>query len=172
MIKASFTFSDDFLIEANRRYRQQKRILGIKTSFLISLLFLLILAFPSIMFFRLGKPQLCIVLLPFLFLASFQRLIEEKIIRWRFVSSPYRNDRLTIEFSEDGFHGWSEIQNSTLHWGVFSKVVQFKDGFLLFQGPNLCNWIPITSLANPNQVSELLDLLKRKIPKFEIFDEV
>lgn len=80
-----------------------------------------------------------------------------------FQKSPFLDDVLRIEFTAEGFHAKSEKQEVKLNWSVFTKVAHFSDGFLLFQGPKMANWIPLSSLESPAQSRDLERLLREKI---------
>ncbi len=84
-----------------------------------------------------------------------QRSVEE---------SPYRDKDIEMEFTGDGVHIRSELDDKTIEWNAFARVVHFPDGFLLFEGPSKCHWIPVSSLAGPQQAGELAALLREKIP--------
>ena len=83
--------------------------------------------------------------------------------------SPYENDELTIQISEDGYHATSSKQDVKLQWNAFTRVAHFSDGFLLFQGPKMFNWIPFCSLA-PSEIAEVERLLKKHIQEHEIVE--
>jgi hypothetical protein len=89
-----------------------------------------------------------------------------------FRQSPFCNELVRIEFDDRGFHGRGEIGNVDLAWVVFIKVVHFRDGFLLFQGSNVVNWIPVRYLEGPDTVVELEALLREKIENHKIIERV
>jgi hypothetical protein len=99
-------------------------------------------------------------------LAAIPILLSDRLDRWlarrAVAKSPYLDDDLTIRFGEDGFHATSPKQDVKLRWEVFTRVVHFPDGFLLFQGPKLFNWIPFAAL-DPAGVKELEGLLLKHI---------
>ena len=92
------------------------------------------------------------------------------LARRRFRKSPYFNEEVSIEFSDSGYHSRSAKSDSMLQWSVFTKVVHFRDGFLLFQGPYLYSWIPLASLVNPSDAAELATLLRSKIANHTIME--
>lgn len=84
--------------------------------------------------------------------------------------SPFRNDQLTIQLDEEGFHAFSSKQDVKLSWEVFTRVAHFRDGFLLFQGPKMFNWIPFSSLDHCD-IAELDALLRRKVQEHKIVEQ-
>src|SRR5688572_9933697 len=144
MPTASIKFTSDFLTEAMKRYRRVHRsryvILAIK---LMAVTLLVPLA--GWMFW---KDQLLVGV--FLAALSGFMFVAHRVDYWlacrTFRKSPYRDDELTIEFTDAGFHAYSSKQDMALQWSVFTRMVEFRDGFLLFQGPTFYNWIPLSSL--------------------------
>ena len=98
----------------------------------------------------------------------FAHHLDYWLARRSFKKSPYRDEHLTIELTDQGFHALSEKQDVKLSWSVFTKVVQFNDGFLLFQGPKWFNWIPVSSLSDSSQAAELESLLRSKIREYRV----
>jgi hypothetical protein len=51
----------------------------------------------------------------------------------------------------------SERTDSKLNWQVFTEGYRFDDGFLLMQGKQLFNWLPLAALqGEPNVVEALI----------------
>ena len=92
-------------------------------------------------------------------------LARRSLSKWAF-----RDETVTINFTDEGFHARSPKQETMLRWSSFTKAVQFRDGFLLFHGPASFHWIPTTSLAAPSDVSALERLLRDKIAEYKILD--
>ena len=85
--------------------------------------------------------------------------------RRAFVSSPHFHEELTFQLTDAGFHTQSQIQETRLQWSVFQKVVYFDDGYLLFQGPTVFNWLPCSAFFEGTNFTELESLLRSKIPQ-------
>ena len=150
------------------RYRRQHR--GRRIGFLIKLFALALLAPITVWMF--WKEQIVIglfftMLSVFMFFAHH---IDYWLARRSFRKSPFRDDEVTIEFSDAGVHALSPKQDSKLQWSVFTKVAHFRDGFLLFQGPKFFNWIPQSSLGSSSQVAELEALLRSKIVEHRVVE--
>jgi YcxB-like protein len=170
MAVASFKFTPDYLIEGLRRYRRQHRarwlirackvICGLLSALLAGLAFSRG-PWPLGMFFV----ALCVVL----FLAP---RIDDWVARRSFRKSPYQNDDFVIELTESGVQTRSQKQDAKLQWPAFTRVVHFRDGFLLFQGPRFFNWIPARALAEASQVAELEALLRLRIREHRVVEPV
>jgi hypothetical protein len=79
---------------------------------------------------------------------------------------------VTVEFTESGFHALSPKQDVKFQWCVFTKVVHFQDGFLLFRGPRVAHWIPVSSIPDPTQVQELERLLAATVAEHKVVKQV
>ena len=161
MPTATIKFSPEFLVEAMKRCRAQNRARLV--ILVIKLVSLAILAPIALWLFLQGYHSTGI---GFALVSVFMFYAQHLDFWWAkhsFRKSPYLNDVLAIEFSEGGFHARSPKQDVKLQWSVFTKVVHFKDGFLIFQGPGAANWIPISSLGDSAQAIELEMLLREKV---------
>lgn len=162
MPTASIKFTSDFLIVAFQRYRRQHR--GRYVGLAIKSLALVFLAPVAIWMFWREHILMGISFLALSVFMFFAHHVDYWLIRRSFRKSPYCDEDVTIELSDAGFHVRSSKQDSRLQWTAFTKVVYFKDGFLLFQGPKSFIWIPLSSLSYPSQAAELATLLRSKIP--------
>lgn len=168
MPTASIKFTSDYLVEACRRYRRQHR--GRYASLALKLLALALLAPVAVWLVKQGHIAVGVVFAAlgvFMFLAHH---VDHWLARRSFRRSPYRDEDLTIEFSEAGFHAQSPKQDVRLRWSAFTTVAHFSDGFLLFQGPKLFTWIPLSSLARASESAELDALLRARIPEHRIVE--
>jgi hypothetical protein len=163
---ANIHFTSDFLVEAFQRYRRQHR--GRSVILAIRLLAFPVLALVALALFWQGDIAEGLYFAAFIVFLFFAHHIDSWLIRRTFRKSPYRDDHLTIEFSEAGFHTHSPIQDTKLQWSVFTRVTHFRDGFLLFQGPKAFNWIPVSSLESATQVAELETLLRSRVQEHRI----
>jgi hypothetical protein len=48
--------------------------------------------------------------------------------------------------------------------------VAFSDGFLLFQGPRLFNWLPLEKISEGN-IETLIDLIKANIQNYKVIKQ-
>lgn len=168
MPTASIKFTSDFLITAFQRYRRQHR--GRYIGLAIKLLALSLLAPLAFLMFWQGHIVIGVffaVLSVFMFLAHH---VDYWLARRSFTKSPYRDEDVLIEFTDAGVHTCSPTQDTKLQWYAFTKVAHFRDGFLLFQGPNCFTWIPFSSLGSPLQAAELSALLRSKITEQKIVE--
>jgi hypothetical protein len=139
------TFSEPFLIEMVRRYRRSKTLARYAT---------LLKAFLGVCL--VGLIVICVlvktyvgasVLSVFLALLILAHRLDEWFVRRRFRKSPYRDERIRIQRSADGLTANGTKSNVQLSWAVFTGARRLEDGFLLFQGPGVFNWLPITAMT-------------------------
>jgi hypothetical protein len=93
--------------------------------------------------------------------------IDYWILKRRFRKSPYRNEHITITISDGGFHAIGGKSETKLTWEAFTKAAQFRDGFLLFQGPTLFNWLPVSGIVSGTPV-EIDQLIRKHIKEHKI----
>jgi len=168
MPTASIKFTPDFLVEALQRYRRQHR--GRYVGLTIKLIALALLAPLSIWMFWQRQILIGIFFVALSVFMFFAHHVDYWLARRAFRGSPYRDEDVTIELTDAGFHARSPKQDTKLQWSAFTRVAHFRDGFLLFQGPKSCNWIPHSSLGSPSQAAELATLLASKITEHRIVE--
>jgi YcxB-like protein len=168
MPTASIKFTPDFLVEALKRYRLQHR--GRYVGLAIKLFALALLTPLAIWMFSRGHILIGILFAALGTFMFFAHHVDYWLARRSFRRSPYRDDDVTIEFTDTGFHARSPKQDTKLQWSAFTRVAHFRDGFLLFQGPKLCNWIPHSALGSTSQAAELATLLASKIAEHRIVE--
>ncbi len=166
MVTTTIQFSPEFLVESLKRYRLQHR--GRLAVFGVKLVALLVFGPIAVLLALTGHAGAGAGLAAFSLFVFFAHHLDFWWAKHSFLKSPYLNDVLVIEFSEVGFHARSPKQDVKLQWSVFTKVVHFKDGFLLFQGPKVVNWIPFSAFENSEQVSELDQLIRQKIQEHKV----
>ena len=65
--------------------------------------------------------------------------------RWR--KSPLLNRRVRFGISPAGIQIVDDLSESRTQWAAFAKARRFPDGWLLFFGANLTNWLPDACLV-------------------------
>ena len=164
MAQYRFTFSEEFLLTANLRYRRQlawrKPFYGLKGILALTLL-------------GLGALLAVIantwLLVPFAAIAGSLTLgwpIDAWILKRRFRKSPYYNDEISLSLSEEGLYGVGRISETRLGWPIFTKARRFTDGLLLFHGPQMFNWLPDTAAADAASVAEAEELIRMHVRDF------
>lgn len=154
---------EDFYIEAFKKFSLSR---SKKVRYLS--IFIKILAICYFVFFIakfLSQEAYALALLMFglsLIVLSVDK-IGQYVIKRNLRKSPHANEENIIYFSEDGFHSKSDNADTKLKWSTFTKFKRFDDGFLLFQGPKVFNWLPDTSLSDPTQLSVMETLLKKYV---------
>ena len=168
MPTASIKGTSDFLIEGLQRYRRQHRARYVML--VIRVLAAVLLAPLTILTFWQGPVVIGVFLMALTVVMFFGHHVDYWCARRSFRKSPFRDEDVEIDFSDTGFHARSPKQDVKLQWSVFTRVAHFKDGFLLLQGPNVFNWVPLSSLGDPSQAAELAALLRSKISEHKIVE--
>ena len=157
------TFSDDYMITANLRYRQQFRgyywFLGLK--------WLLALMLSAIGMITATVAKFWLVL-PFVLLASFLFIswpLDKATIRRRQLELPRRGEALVLTLSEDGLLAKGEEAEVKIAWSDFTKARRFKDGLLLCRGVQPY-WLPDTGASVPEAIAEALRMAKSNVRDF------
>ena len=96
--------------------------------------------------------------------------IDYLIIKYCNRKSPHVSENVEITLSEKGFHAVSSKSETKAKWSIFTKAVAFRDGFLLFQGPRLFNWLPSDKITEGN-IENLIDLIKANIHKYKVIEQ-
>jgi hypothetical protein len=168
MTAASVQFTDDFVVDALRHYRLQHR--ARRPMIALKVLMTLPLAALAIFGFIHGPFGLGLFFVGLCLLLLFGHHIDLCLARRSLRKWAFRDETVTIDFTDDGFHARSPKQETMLRWSSFTRAVHFRDGFLLFHGPASFHWIPATSLACPSDVSTLERLLRDKIAEHKIVE--
>jgi len=156
-----FRFSEDFLIETWRRYRRHKRH---RTFGVIRLVTVVIAGLFGVLFIVLGLWWLALFF-ALLIVGAYQgHRIDEWLTRRRFRKSPYHDDPVRIEISDDGFWIRGSKGEARLQWAAFTRTVRFPDGWLCLQGPGVANWLPDSALRPDESTERLDDLVQRELP--------
>jgi hypothetical protein len=92
------------------------------------------------------------------------------IIKYRSRKSPHLNEDVEITLSENEFKAVSPKSEIKAKWSIFTKAVAFRDGFLLFQGPRLFNWLPSNRISEGN-INKLIDLIRTKIKNYKVIEQ-
>jgi hypothetical protein len=158
-------FTEEFLVEATRRYRDQ---LWWRAPF-IGFKWLLALALV-------GLFTICVVAeiywVAFIFSVIIGSLtpgwpIDRALIRHQFRKSPYCGSDVTIQMDNDGFRASQDQGNVDLRWNAFTKARRLKNGILLFQGPHVYNWLPDNALEDIGALEEAEKLIRANVPDFK-----
>jgi YcxB-like protein len=170
MTEASVHFTDDFMVDALRHYRLQHR--ARRPMMILKAVLTLFLAGFGAFAFVYGPLVLGLFFVGLCFLLVFGHHIDFWLARRSLRRWAFRDETVTIEFTDGGFHARSPKQDTMLRWSSFTRVVHFRDGFLLFHGPASFHWIPASSLVSSSDVAGLEGLLQAKIAEHKIVEHV
>lgn len=169
MAEYRFLFDESFLIQACRKNRRQHGTLRV---FLVikSVACLLVLGLAA-----LSVAHRAWWLTALFVAAAILGFNGHQIDLWRlkrrFRKSPYKDDDLVITLTADGVHALGSKSDSKLTWAVFTKACQFGDGFLLFQGPGLYNWLPTSALVD-GSTSEVESLIRDNVRHYKMVEQM
>ncbi len=163
-----FLFGEDFLIQGFQKYRKQHgtRCVFIAIKSVASILLVALVAFAVA--HRIWG--LTIFLIALVILIFNGHRMDFWLFKRRFRKSPYRNENIIITLTADGFHAVGLKSNSKLTWAAFTKARRFRDGFLLFQGPGLFNWLPDAALA-AGAAAEVAYLIEANVKDYKIVEQ-
>lgn len=159
-----FRFTDDFLVEAVKRHRSsvwwRSPFVGAKWVLAVACAFLMWIAVTN-----------DIEWLTILFGGLIGALvlgwpIDVLILRYRFRQSPFRGSEVSIVLDEKGIHTFQEQGETNLSWRAFTKARRLKDGFLLYQGPNVYNWLPDRAASSQAVIDSAGNIIRSNIGDF------
>ncbi|MGJ8674231.1 YcxB family protein [Rubritalea sp.] len=164
MIKSSFTYNEEFILEAQKKHKSANQL---RKPFLIAGIAVIVLLIPiAIFMFSLDAIGMGVSILGFLLVVVGSLCYEKWSVRRSLRRSPYINDEVTITFSDEHFEVSTPISQTSLSWKVFTKAQEFPDGLLLFHGDHIINWIPSASLIRCD-IEDLRHFLKSKIQDYQ-----
>lgn len=155
-----FRFSERFLIEAFRRFWRHKRNSWFSAIRLVSVA---LLGGFAALFIVIGNWWLALFF-ALLIVGAFQaRRLDEWLIRRRFRKSPYHQDSVRAEVTDDGLWAKGTRSETKLTWMAITRAVRCQDGWLLFQGPVIFNWLPDSAFRENESTERLDDLVERHL---------
>jgi hypothetical protein len=159
-----FRFSEDHLLTSLLRFRQQvwwrKPFIGLK--WILGLTF----AIPLVIFVYKGIPALAGIFGAIVGALLLGWPIDAWIVRRRFRKSPFHDDEIVFSISERGSHVVGRNSETLVGWANFTKARRFKDGLLLFQGPNVVNWLPDVAASDAGAVKNAQEMARLHIPDY------
>ncbi|MHB1033139.1 MAG: YcxB family protein [Pirellulales bacterium] len=99
-----------------------------------------------------------------LFFAGYAAFLSRRFSR------SYRNYKaiqtpITVELTEEGFHGTSAHGETRLGWDMFQRYKESTRLFLLYQTANLFHVLPKRLFADADDVNRARDLFSRKVKR-------
>jgi len=140
-----FKFTEDFLVEANRRNRsvdpRLRRVKWIQYGFVICGIFAVIYGSVKQEYDDMAAGIASIIF----FGGGFQ--IGEFFLRRNFRKSPYCNDQVSLTLDTEGLHGTGQSSSVDIKWAMVTQARRLPDGYLVSQGPHMFNWLPDSALV-------------------------
>ncbi|MEM1293997.1 MAG: YcxB family protein [Verrucomicrobiota bacterium] len=164
MPKFEFTFTEEhFLTIFQKRAQISKQALVFK---ILRILLLVPLAFLFYATLQTGETILMVVIILIALLLLFSKVIERWMLIQSFRNSPFRNEQISIQLTDEGYIGEGTVGSTKLGWTAFTKAVRFEDGLLLFQGPGLNNWLPFSTLVEGSP-DDVAGFVQSKVSDFQ-----
>lgn len=170
MAEAKYRVTPRHVFEGRKRYHRQRLdywpMLVFKTAVLLVLVGLGFLAF---------KDDLDRLKGFYAFLATLVCLdrVADRLQAWRlFRDLPNRNQEVRLDFDDLGLRTRTQREESELPWSAFTKVVYFKDGFLLFRSRTVCFWIPVSAFGGAFALTQWERCLTAKIRRHRVVGRV
>lgn len=168
MIKLNFKLDDQFLVDGFKKYREQHAIQ--KTWFVSKIILSFVFLILSLVSLYHGDYKLIFFFAVVVLLMLYGHKIDYLLIKYRSRKSPHINEYVEVTLSENEFHTISSKSETKAKWSIFTKAVAFRDGFLLFQGPRLFNWLPSNKIYE-GTVEELIDLIRNNVKNYNVIEQ-
>jgi hypothetical protein len=159
--KYLFQYTEEHLLTSVLRYRSQvwwrRPFLGLKWALAI------LVTLPLLIAAYMGS--LVIVAIPFgiLITLAMSCPLDAWLTRKRFRKSPFHNENFSFVITSNGVFVTGQSSEVRLGWTVFTKARRFKDGLLLFQGPNLFNWLPDSAATDDTTIKTAQALVRSAV---------
>ncbi|MCM2370186.1 YcxB family protein [Aporhodopirellula aestuarii] len=161
-VVSRFVFTPQHLVDTLARFRSQnvlhRRMRRLRTPMVI--LFLVVAASEL---YQANYISACMFLVAAVVLASI-RSLDERLTKYRFRKTPICDTEQSVELSDEGLRAISEIEEALVKWSAFTRAVFFRDGVLLYRGPQIIHWIPDTTLKRSDDADRIRGLLASKLP--------
>jgi hypothetical protein len=145
-VKYQFVFDESHLLAAQARYRRQHSLLRY-FSWLWYVAMAALLGYLAFLLYR-GHFNLWPALIIFLPMAGVGSAATHASIRSKFRKSPFHNQTLDTELSDEGLQARTADSETRHAWKMMTKARSFRDGLLLFHGPHVFRWLPDATLVS------------------------
>ena len=107
----------------------------------------------------------CLFLALGIFLNPALNLLQRYMIYKNWKSNPSIREPVNLEVSEEGINSQGATFQSAIKWQIFTKFLESKNLFILYQSNNLFNMIPKRAFSSDEQIEQFRDLLRTMIVK-------
>ena len=80
-----------------------------------------------------------------------------------YAQKPDRDMEVTWEISEDGIRSKTPLASSEITWAFFQRVLQAREGFLLYPSGRVFHWLPTHAFRDTGDVERFAQLAKSKV---------
>lgn len=92
--------------------------------------------------------------------------IDAWLVKRRLRKSPFHNNDLSFRLSPEEIHITGNNEDARLKWSAFSKARRFRDGLLLYQGPQFFNWLPDSASVGQDSITNAQKLAQSKVKDY------
>jgi hypothetical protein len=93
-------------------------------------------------------------------------VIRPALARRQFAKRPDRDSEITWLFTSDSIEGAFNHGKSAFTWSALTKVVQTREGFLLYPTEQIFHWIPRHGFASASDFDRLSQLAQQRAATF------
>jgi hypothetical protein len=161
MIRLTFLFDENHVVEAYRRYRAQGG--WVKVSRALTVVLIVQFLFTGGWFIWRGDRFFAGAMFAAAVLLLCSSPLYYAWLRKTYRKSPLIGVNTSVALSPEGFQAQSAKSGVQLSWEAYIKALVFHDGILLFQAPALFYWLPYRAITE-GSAAELESLVARRIP--------
>ncbi|MDR3619339.1 MAG: YcxB family protein [Paludisphaera borealis] len=85
---------------------------------------------------------------------------------------PIQGEKVHYQFTPLRIITEGKLAQGSVDWSVINRVLEFRDGFLLYWGTGSAGWIPNHALSDTFGVDDLAELFRAKVKKFVVIDRL
>ena len=93
-------------------------------------------------------------------------LILRRVTLRHYAQRPDRDMVVTWEFHPDRIVSKTEASSATLEWRMISRVLQTKQGVLLYPNDRVFHWLPVHAFRDTADLQAFAELAKSKVKRY------
>jgi hypothetical protein len=91
--------------------------------------------------------------------------------RWIFRSMPTKSQVIEWSFGPVESFARTENSSSSILWPLFIKVVEDREGFLMYQSVQLFQWVPGHAFASEAELKRFIELVRSRVANYVVRGE-
>jgi hypothetical protein len=101
------------------------------------------------------------------YLAFLRKLVARHFVRKNFAKRPDQNVEVKFTADDNGITISTKNSNSSCQWTLFSKVLKFEDGVLLYSNSQIYHWIPAHAFSSQYNFQIFTEILRKQVSDFD-----